>query len=121
MSTACRPDWPTPNYWYEDGWFWGRTFDVKCKIGATEKLGLNIGAELSWVLFSNMCFVLDTRYFACPSSTLPMDIIDEGLVPPPPPPYEEIAFNEIRATMNLKEITINPSFYRINLGLKYLF
>jgi opacity protein-like surface antigen len=108
-------------YWYEDGWFWGRTFDVKCKIGATEKLGLNIGAELSWVLFSNMCFVLDARYFACPSSTLPMDIIDEGLVTPPPPPYEEIAFNEIRATMNLKEITINPSFYRINLGLKYLF
>ncbi|HUU37387.1 MAG TPA: hypothetical protein VMW46_04185 [Candidatus Desulfaltia sp.] len=108
-------------YWWEDPWFLGRTFNVKAKIGTIDKLGLNLGAEFNWVLWSNMCFVLDARYFACPSSTLPMKIIDEGLVTPPPPPFAEIPFDEVKETMNLQEITINPSFYRINLGLKYLF
>ena len=108
-------------YWWEDGWFKGRTFNIKTKIGTIDKLGLNLGAEFNWVLWGNMCFVLDARYFACPSSTLPMEIIDEGLVTPPPPPFEGITFDEIKETMNLQELTVNPSFYRINLGLKYLF
>jgi len=108
-------------YWLEDGWFWGRTFNVKTEIGTINKLGLNLGAELNWVLWSNMCFVLDARYFACPSSTLPLKIIDEGLVTPLPPPFEEITFEEVEATMNLQDITVNPSFFRLNLGFKYLF
>jgi opacity protein-like surface antigen len=108
-------------YWWEDGWFKGRTFDVKYKIGTIDKLGLNLGAEFDWVLFSNMCFVLDVRYFACPSQTRQMTIINEGLVTPPSPSFDEITFDEIKATMNLQNLTINPSFYRINLGLKYLF
>jgi hypothetical protein len=108
-------------YWLEDGWFWGRTFNVKTKIGEIDKLGFNLGAELNCVLWSNMCLILDARCFACPSSTLPMKVIDEGLVTPPPPPFEEITFEEVEATLNLQDITINPSFFRINLGLKYMF
>jgi hypothetical protein len=108
-------------YWWEDGWFKGRTFDIKYKIGTIDKLGLNLGAELNWVLFSNMCFVLDARYFACPSETRTMTLINEGLVTPPSPAYKEIPFEEIVATMNLQDLTIDPSFYRINIGLKYLF
>lgn len=108
-------------YWWEDGWFWGRTFDVKYKIGTINKLGLNLGAEFNWVLFSNMCFTLDARYFACPSQTQQMEIINEGLVTPPSPAFDDIPFDEIKATMNLQDLTVNPSFYRINLGLKYLF
>lgn len=108
-------------YWWEDPWFLGRTFNVKARIGTIDKVGLNLGAEFNWVLFSNMCVVVDARYFACSSSTLPLKIIDEGLVTPPPPPFEEITFDEIKATMNLQDLTVNPSFYRINLGLKYLF
>ncbi len=108
-------------YWWEDGWFKGRTFDVKYKVGTINKLGLNLGAEFNWVLFSNMCFTLDARYFACPSQTKQMEIINEGLVTPPSPAFDEIPFEEIRDTMNLQDLTIRPSFYRINLGLKYLF
>lgn len=108
-------------YWWEDGWFKGRTFDVKYKIGTIEKLGLNLGAEINWVLWSNMCLLLDVRYFACPSQTRQMEIINEGLVTPPSPSFDEIPFEEIEATMNLQDLTINPSFFRLNLGLKYLF
>jgi hypothetical protein len=108
-------------YWWEDGWFKGRTFNVKTKIGTIEKLGLNIGGEFNYVLWSNMCFVLDVRYFAAPSATLPMKIIDEGLVTPPPPPFKQITFEEVRETMALQQITVDPSFYRLNIGLKYLF
>jgi len=108
-------------YWWEDGWFKGRTFDVKYKIGTIDKLGFNLGAELNWVLFSNMCFVLDARYFGCPSETRQMEIINEGLVTRPSPAFQEILFERIKELMNLQDLTINPSFYRINIGLKYLF
>jgi hypothetical protein len=108
-------------YWWEDGWFKGRTFDVKYKIGTIEKLGLNLGAELNWVLFSNMCFVLDARYFGCPSQTRTMTLINEGLVTAPSPAFDEILFEKVKELMNLHDLTINPSFYRINIGLKYLF
>jgi opacity protein-like surface antigen len=101
-------------YWYEAPWFLGDTFNYKYKIGPIRTLGLNIGAEFNWVLFSNMCFVLDARYFACPAKTLPMKIINEELNTKTP-------FDEINMTMNLQDLTVNPSFYRINLGLKYLF
>jgi hypothetical protein len=56
---------------------------------------------------------MDVRFYGCSKSTLPLDIINEGLIPDP--------FDQIKATMNLGKITINPSFYRINFGLKYLF
>jgi hypothetical protein len=101
-------------YWWDSPWFLGDTYNVKFKFGPIKSLGLNLGAELNWVLFSNMCFVLEGRYFDCPSSTLPMNIINEGLATAPP-------FDVIKPTMNLQKLTVNPSFYRINLGLKYLF
>jgi hypothetical protein len=100
-------------YWWESPWFLGDTFNYKFKLGPINSLGLNMGGEFSLVLFSNMCIVMDARYFGAPSKTLGMAIIDEGLAPDP--------FDQIRTTMNLQDISINPSFYRVNLGLKYLF
>jgi hypothetical protein len=68
-----------------------------------------------------MCLVLDARYFGCPSDTRKMEIINEGLVTRPSPAFEEILFERIKEIMNLQDLTVNPSFYRINIGLKTLF
>jgi hypothetical protein len=100
-------------YWMEDGWFMGETYQYKFDFGPLQKLGANLGAELNWVLFSTICYVMDVRFYYCAKSTLPMDIINENLIPDP--------FDQIKATMNLHNISVNPSFYRINVGLKYLF
>jgi hypothetical protein len=108
-------------YWWEDGWFKGRTFNVKYKVGPIDRLGFNLGAEFNWVLFSNMCLLVDARYFACSSETLPMTVINENLVTPASPAFGEILFEKVVETMNLRDLTINPSFYRLNIGLKYLF
>jgi len=77
------------------------------------RLGFNLGLEFNLVLYSTFCVVADLRYYGCPKTTLGLEIIDEGLIPDD--------FNQIKATMNLHNITVNPSYYRINLGLKYLF
>jgi hypothetical protein len=100
-------------YWKEEAYFMGETYQFKFKFGTLNKLGLNAGAELNSVLFSTICYVMDVRFFGCPTSTLSMDIINEGLIPDP--------FDQVKATMSLHDIRINPSFYRINFGLKYLF
>lgn len=100
-------------YWMEDSWFMGETYQLKFKFGPLNKLGFNIGAEFNWLILGPICFILDFRFYGCSKSTLPLDIINEGLMTDP--------FDQVKATMNLGKITINPSFYRINLGLKYLF
>jgi hypothetical protein len=100
-------------YWWEEGWFNGETYQYKFNFGPLNKLGLNLGLEFNLVLYSRFCFVMDLRYYSCPKTTLGLDIINEGLIPDD--------FNQIKATMNLHDITIDPSFYRVNVGLKYLF
>jgi len=100
-------------YWWEDGWFNGETYQYKFEFGPMNRLGFNLGLEFNLVLYSTFCVVADLRYYGCPKTTLGLEIIDEGLIPDD--------FNQIKATMNLHNITVNPSYYRINLGLKYLF
>ncbi len=100
-------------YWWEEGWFNGETYQYKFKFGPLNKLGLNLGLEFNLILYSTFCFVMDLRYYSCPETTLGLGIINEGLIPDD--------FNQIKATMNLHNITINPSYYRVNVGLKYLF
>jgi hypothetical protein len=56
---------------------------------------------------------MDFRYYYCPKATLGLEIINEGLIPDD--------FNQIKETMNLHDIRVDPSYYRINVGLKYLF
>jgi len=93
--------------------FVGETYQMKFKFGPINKLGLNIGAELNWVLFSNVSLAVDMRFYGCPKESPPLEIQPNEML--------SDSINEVRETMNLHEIKINPSFYRVHVGLKYLF
>lgn len=100
-------------YWWEEGWFNGETYQYKFAFGPLNKLGFNLGLEFNLILYSTFCFVMDLRYYDCPETTLDMEIINEGLIPDD--------FNQIVETMNLHGVRIDASYYRINVGFKYLF
>jgi hypothetical protein len=100
-------------YWMEEDYFVGETNQLKIKFGPLQKIGANLGLEFNWVLFSNVSFVSDFRYYACSKTSLALDILPNEMLTDP--------LTGIKQTMNLGEIEVNPSSYRLNLGLKYLF
>jgi hypothetical protein len=101
-------------YWMEEGYFVGETFQLKIDFGPIHRLGLNVGGEFSWLLFHNVCFAADARFFACREEEVSLHVLPNEMLTTPP-------FEEVKKTMNIGRIKVNPTFYRVNLGLKYLF
>ncbi len=100
-------------YWMEEGIFVGETYQLKYKLGPLQKLGANLGLEFNWVFFGNVSFVSDLRYYGCSKSALPLDVLTNEMLSDP--------LAQVKQLMNLGNIEVDPSFYRLNLGLKYLF
>lgn len=97
----------------EEGFFVGETYQMKFKFKTTTKFGLNLGAELNWALFGNVCLSLDFRFFGTSKSTVPLEILSNAMLTDP--------LDQVKKTMNVGKIGINPTFYRAHIGLKYLF
>jgi hypothetical protein len=100
-------------YWMEDANFMGETFQLKFKLGPFNRLGMNLGGEFNWVIFSTVAFVADARFYSTSEAKVPIDILANEMLDQP--------ISETKATMKLGEVGLNPSFFRVNLGLKYLF
>jgi hypothetical protein len=100
-------------YWMEEGYFMGETYQLKYKFGPLQRFGGNLGAEFNWVLFSNVSLVTDVRFYGCSKSSLALDVLPNEMLTDP--------LAQVKQTMNIGKIKVDPSFYRLNLGLKYLF
>ena len=100
-------------YWMEQGYFNGETFQLKFKLGSFGRLGMNLGGEFNWLVFRTVAVVADIRYYSSSEVKLPVKVMQNEMLNQP--------LAETAATMKLGKIGFNPSFYRVNLGLKYLF
>lgn len=100
-------------YRMEDAYFVGETYQLKFRLGTFDKFGLNLGGEFNWVIFSTVGLVADVRFFGCPETRVPLDVLPNDMLNQP--------LSQVKATMQLGTVQINPTFYRANLGLKYLF
>lgn len=100
-------------YWMEEGYFMGETYELKYRLGPINKMGLNLGGELNWVIFHNVALTFDFRFFECSKKTLAVNILPNEMLNEP--------LSAVKQTMNLGKISVYPAFYRFNLGLKYLF
>jgi hypothetical protein len=86
------------------------------KLGAefgTTKLGFNAGGEFDIDLILNTTLYLDVRYFYCSKLHAKLNLISDPIITEP--------LNQLEKEMNLESLAFNPSFFRINLGLKIVF
>ena len=97
----------------EDNAFIEETYQIPYKFGVVNKLGFNVGADFSMALISNLCMTLDARVFYGPKYRVPLKLESNWQL--------GLTLDEITATMHLGDIAVNPSFYRLDIGLKYLF
>jgi hypothetical protein len=90
------------------------TYQIPYGFGPVTKLGVNVGIDLSVVLVSNLCATLDVRGFLGPKYNPRLELDEESWQLSQP-------LDEVKAAMQLGDIQVNPSFYRLDIGLKYLF
>jgi hypothetical protein len=100
-------------YWMEDSYFMGETFQLKYRLGTFGKLGLNLGGEFNWIIFNTVGLVADVRFYGCPETRVQLEVLPNEML--------DVPLSEVKTTMRLGSVQINPTFYRVNLGLKYLF
>lgn len=100
-------------YWMEDAYFMGETFQLKFKLGTFGRLGMNLGGEFNWLIFRTVALIADVRFFSTTEAKLQIVLVPNEMLDEP--------IQETAATMQLGKIGFNPSFYRFNLGMKFLF
>jgi hypothetical protein len=97
----------------EDNSFIEETYQIPYNWDIVNKLGFNVGADFTLVITSNLCATMDLRAFFCPKYRVPLEIEGNWQL--------YLSLEEIKTVMQLGDIAVNPSFYRLDIGLKYLF
>jgi hypothetical protein len=97
----------------EEDYFVGETFQLKVAFGPIDRLGFNVGGEFNWLLLHYVCFIADLRLFTSPEAEVSLNVLPNEMLSDP--------FDQVKQTLNIGRIKVNPTFYRLNLGLKYLF
>jgi len=81
--------------------------------GTPKTTGYNFGGELNLDLFSNIGLAADVRYFSFPETSARWHVqTGEGV--------SETA-ETLESLMSLGPVKFNPSLFRVNLGLRFLF
>jgi hypothetical protein len=81
--------------------------------GKTKAAGFNIGGEAVLDLFSNMGLAVDVRYFSFADVEAAWKVMTgEGISETP---------EALGRLMNLRPVSVDPSLFRIGLGLRFLF
>jgi hypothetical protein len=90
-------------------------YELRFDFGPQAKIGFNAGGELAIGLSRNFDFSIDCRYFYCSKASVKIQlslIEDTGYITP-----IDLAPEKIPTDL----LSINPSFFRVNLGIKYKF
>ena len=93
-------------------------YELEFAIEPTTRLGLNVGGELSIALGSQVSLFVDVRYYYSPTTKAEVSFteilnLDEVIHREP--------IETIQEQMSPAAIEINPSFFRLSIGLKLRF
>ena len=91
----------------------GGTYHMVVEFGPTTKYGLNVGAEFAYEAFRNIILAVDLRWFGAPKTDLQMHVVEDPVITVP--------LSEIESTIGLGKLSVNPSYFRAGLALRFVF
>jgi len=103
-------------FWEEQSAEQTKLFIKDYKLGAefgSTKLGFNAGGEFNIDLILKIALFVDIRYFYCPKVQTKLKLISDPIITEP--------IDQLEKEMNLGVLNLNPSFFQINIGFKYIF
>lgn len=91
----------------------GGTYLMVVSFGPQTKYGLNAGVEAAYEAFRNVILAFDVRWYGAPKSNLPLHVVaDEAITKP---------IDEIETTIGLGTLSVNPSYFRAGLAVRFVF
>lgn len=91
----------------------GGTYHMVVDFGPQTKYGMNIGVEAAYEATRNIILALDLRWYGAAKSDQQMHVVEDDLITRP--------IDEIEATIGLGSLSINPSYIRAGLALRFVF
>lgn len=91
----------------------GGTYHMVVDFGPQTKYGLNIGVEAAYEATRNIILALDLRWYGAARSDQQMHLVEDDLITQP--------LDQIEAAIGLGTISVNPSYIRAGLVLRFVF
>lgn len=83
------------------------------QFGSKTTMGFNVGAELAYKFMQSVILAVDLRRFQSASADFPMHIV--------PDPVLTLPVSEIESILGLGSLRINPSYFRANIIIRFVF
>lgn len=91
----------------------GMTYQTIVSIAPQSNYGFNAGVEAAYEIMHHVILALDLRYYGAPSEEVQLHIVDDPVYP--------IPGAEIEQAIGLGSISVNPSFFRAGLAIRFVF
>lgn len=91
----------------------GGTYRMVVDFGPETKYGLNVGVEAAYEAFRHVILAVDLRWYGAPKSNLKMHIVEDTVITVP--------IDQIESTIGLGNLSVNPSYIRAGLALRFIF
>jgi hypothetical protein len=91
----------------------GGTYRMVVEFGPQTKYGMNVGVEAAYEAFSHVILALDLRWYGAAKTDLPLSIVADDIITVP--------LDEIEQTIGLGGLSVNPSYIRAGLAIRFVF
>ncbi|OGD14029.1 MAG: hypothetical protein A2V76_00135 [Candidatus Aminicenantes bacterium RBG_16_63_14] len=91
----------------------GGTYQMVVEFGPRTKYGMNVGIEAAYEAFRHVILAVDLRWYGAPKSALQMHVVEDAVITHP--------IEEIEATIGLGTLSVNSSFIRAGLAVRFIF
>lgn len=91
----------------------GGTYRMVVAFGPQTKYGVNVGVEAAYEAFRRVILAFDLRWYGVAKTDLPLRIVENQIY--------EVPVGDIASTIGLGSLSINPSYIRAGLAIRFVF
>jgi len=91
----------------------GGTYRMIVEFGPQTKYGMNVGVEAAYEAFSHIILALDLRWYGAAKTNLPLHIVEDDIITVP--------LDQIEQRIGLGGLSVNPSYIRAGLAIRFIF
>ncbi len=91
----------------------GGTYRMVVAFGPQTKYGMNVGVEAAYEALRHIILALDLRWYGAPAVDLQMHIVEDPIITVP--------IDQIEQTIGLGSLSVNPSYIRAGLAIRFIF
>jgi len=91
----------------------GGTYRMIVAFGPQTKYGMNVGVEAAYEAFRHVILAVDLRWYGAAKAELPLHIVEDAIITVP--------LDQIEQAIGLGSLSINPSYVRAGLALRFVF